>query len=315
MEFTRKKFLIIGLGSIGKKHLKAIEASFDAPDVIFLRTSTNLSPEDASLLLNYRVVDNLDDIMSTKFDLIIISNPTYLHYQTLKTVIKLASPILLEKPISHSCKELDSFYNLVKRNNIPIKVGFNLRHLCSLVFFKGFYEQLSESINEVNVYCGSYLPDWRPSSNFRNSYSVNPRMGGGVHFDLIHEIDYCIWIFGFPNKVRKIYSNKSSLRIEAVDAAYYNLEYDNFNLNISLNYFRKDPKRVLEVVTSERSLEVDLLKNRLVDLCTSEILYASNRGIIDTYSAQIRKCVNDVSSLESDLATFREMIDIQKLIC
>ena len=39
------------------------------------------------------------------------------------------------------------------------------------------------------LHAGQWLPDWRPGQDFSESYSASTVMGGGVIFDLIHEID------------------------------------------------------------------------------------------------------------------------------
>ena len=64
-------------------------------------------------------------------------------------------------------------------------------------------------INEINVYCGSYLPDWRPETNYKNIYSSYKNKGGGVHLDLFHEVDFIYWIFGNPDTIYNFLSNKS----------------------------------------------------------------------------------------------------------
>ena len=119
-------------------------------------------------------------------------------------------------------------------------------------------------INEVNVYCGSYLPSWRPSVDFRKVYSSNKNLGGGVHLDMIHELDYTYWLLGEPDKVTSTLRSTSSLEIDAVDYANYLWEYADFSANIVLNYYRPDTKRTLEIVTAEHIYFVDILKNRIL---------------------------------------------------
>ncbi len=147
-------------------------------------------------------------------------------------------------------------------------------------------------INEVNVYCGSYLPDWRPGINYRQSYSADPAKGGGVHLDLIHEVDYIYWLFGKPLSVRSFKSCTSSLGIDATDYANFILTYEKFSVNIILNYYRRDPKRTVELVCDNGTYLVDLLKNSVSigDLT----LFISEKKISDTYMSQMDYFINTI---------------------
>lgn len=106
-------------------------------------------------------------------------------------------------------------------------------------------------IAEVNVYCRSDLRTWRNGIDFRKSYSVRKDLGGGVHLDLIHELDYVYWFFGKPEALHRRMTSKSSLQIDSIDYANYSLAYSNFSVNIILNYFRTAPKRQIEIVSEK----------------------------------------------------------------
>ena len=128
-----------------------------------------------------------------------------------------------------------------------------------------------KEINEVNVYCGSYLPEWRPNTDYKKSYSANTLLGGGVYIDLIHEIDYFFWFFGKPKNTVKSYKSNSSLAINAIEYANFTLFYTNFTTSVILNYYRRDAKRCFEIVFDDYTVEVDLLKNCVYQ--TKKIVY------------------------------------------
>ena len=103
-------------------------------------------------------------------------------------------------------------------------------------------------------------------------------MGGGVHLDLIHEIDYCKWLFGMPDKTTIVFRNVSTLGIDAMDFAHYEFLYKRFTANITLNYYRRDGKREIEIVTNNETIVVDLIKNTVLAKVSGIQLFS---GILD----------------------------------
>ena len=271
------KVLIVGYGSIAKKHVAALKTL--RPDCeIYTYKSKNSSGH-----LGITNIESLDEF--SKFDFVIISNPTFLHKQALLEILPLNIPVFLEKPPFSDLLDIDAIVDNLKQRKILSYTAFNLRFLECLKYLKDHLEQ--DKINEVNIYCGSYLPDWRPGSNFRNSYSTKQEMGGGVHLDLIHELDYTLWLFGKPEKISSTLSSHSTLKIEAIDYAHYVLEYSRFTLTITLNYFRKDPVRTIEVVELDRTLKANLLTNSILEMSSQRTIFQSNKSTIDTYVAQM----------------------------
>ena len=168
-------------------------------------------------------------------------------------------------------------------------------------------------INEVNIYCGSYLPDWRPGKDFRKIYSANAAMGGGVHLDLIHELDYCTWLFGNPMETTSVKRNVSYLKINAIDFAAYHLLYDTFSANITLNYFRKDPKREIEIITEKGTIKADLLKCTITSLEDSQIIFEQPYQVKDTYVEQMNYFISHIKNNQQPMNNFDEAVDVLKI--
>lgn len=280
------KVLIIGLGSIAKKHISVLREIDDAVEIIALRSS-----KDASCVENVRNVYDWKAIPREQPDFIIVSNPTALHFETLKKIKDFSIPLFIEKPLFSQIG--DSQKILVEdiiNKETPTYMGCNLRFLDSIQKIAEIIA--TERINEVNVYCGSYLPDWRPNVDFRTVYSANKEMGGGVHIDLIHELDYVFWLFGNPIMTNYLFKSNSSLEITAVDYANYVWEYDDFVVSIILNYYRREPKRTMELVCDKGTYLVDLLKNNIT--FASKEIFTSPQKIQDTYKKQMLYFINNI---------------------
>lgn len=274
------RVLIVGLGSIAKKHINALKIIDSSINIYALRS--NIHSENINGVIN---IYNLDEIYNLNIDFLIISNPTGVHYKYLDLLKVLKKPLFIEKPLFDMVgKVQDNLVDAIIKSNIPTYVACNLRFLDCIIEIKEILK--SERVNEVNVYCGSYLPNWRLNIDYRTVYSANKEMGGGVHLDLIHELDYVYWLYGEPLRTNSTFSNKSSLNITAYDYANYIWEYDQFTVNITLNYYRKDTKRSLEIVCDSGTYYVDLLQNTIK--FNNQIVFKSEQQIIDTYENQLK---------------------------
>lgn len=300
------KILIIGLGSIARKHLYAIQQLLPNAQVSALRyKKTNDS---------YPNINNIYDIseLSEKPDFIIISNPTNKHYETIEKCIAVGCPLMIEKPVLENTNGYEKLLDMINKNNIITYIACNLRFHPAIQYLRSELEVNLRRINEVNIYCGSYLPKWRPERDFRLIYSANAEMGGGVHLDLIHEIDICLWLFGTPTNTQSVKKSNSSLNISAIDYAHYYLVYDKFCATITLNYFRQEPKRQIEVVFDDGTLIVDLLKCSVMDGQGNGV-FQSNADILPTYVNQLAYFIDSISTNTKMMNDFEEAIKTLKI--
>ena len=300
------KVLIIGLGSIALKHIKALQELYPSVVIYALRRKGEPSKGIKGVI----EIFDMDEIAVDTLSFILISNPTSVHYDTIQKVIRYKKPLFIEKPIFGTLsKEANDLVMEVERQGISTYVACNLRFLESIAKTKELL--VGKRVNEVNVYCGSYLPDWRPNVDFRKVYSANKEMGGGVHIDLIHELDYVYWLFGAPIHTQSFFSNKSSLNITAYDYANYLWEYDDFSVSVVLNYYRRDRKRTLEILTDEGTYLVDLLRNNIS--YNDEIIFQSRQVSLETYTAQMQFFVEEILNKQTKFNTIVEGYKVLEL--
>lgn len=301
------KVLIVGLGSIAIKHINALFSIKKNTKIYALRSNSNKN--------NLEGVTNIYDLKSSKiiFDFAIISNPTYLHFKFIEKLSRLEIPLFIEKPVLHSFDKIDYLTNIIEKKKIVTYVACNLRFHPCILFLKSIIQKKKLKVNEVNVYCGSYLPDWRPNKDFRTVYSANADTGGGVHLDLFHEIDYTTWLFGLPNKSNSLFRSSSTLNITAFDYANYVLEYNTFTASIILNYYRKQSKREIEIVLENNIWTVDLINNNIKNN-TGEYLFRDKEfELNNTYKLQLLYFTNCLVEKKTPMNSFKESLENLKI--
>lgn len=284
------KILIIGLGSIAQKHIKVIKELKPNADIFALRSNHNVSKSNE--------IQNIFSWSEIPIDLdfILISNPTSLHAETIVRCLDYNVPLFIEKPVLNSLDKSSELISEVKKRDLITYVACNLRFHPAIQFLK---KEISKNLPiEYNSYCGSYLPEWRPNSDYREIYSAKKELGGGVHLDLIHEVDFCTYLLGSPINRINYFRRKSDLEINSVDVAHFVFEYENTSAFITLNYYRRTPKREIECIWKDKTWTVDLLKNSIVD-GKGENIYSEPFKIMDTYTNQMK--------------TFMECLEIHKM--
>lgn len=299
--------LIIGFGSIARKHLAALREIDPEVKVSALRSSSAHEVIDG-----VTSIVSLDQLRETP-DFTIIANPTFLHGEAIKQASKLGCPLFVEKPVFSNLSQASEGRQLVRDKNLPTYIACNLRFHPAIRFLKQHLEGNAYRVNEVNLYCGSYLPDWRPGKDYRAIYSANEAMGGGVHLDLIHEIDYCTWLFGMPSSSECLRTRHSSLEIPASDFASYRLLYPGFTASITLNYYRRDPKREIEIVTDSGTIRADLLACLVRSSGDGGILFQAEPDMSRTYVAQMRYFLDQIKSGSQPMNSIDEAIEVLKI--
>jgi predicted dehydrogenase len=97
---------------------------------------------------------------------------------------------------------------------LVVESGFMLRLHPNLLWLKSFLE--AGELGDL-FYCraavGQYLPDWRPSQDYRMSYSASATCGG-VILDLVHELDLVTWLFGPIEAVHAMTARTECLEID-----------------------------------------------------------------------------------------------------
>lgn len=300
--------LIVGLGSIAIKHLDAINKLQISTNIFALRS--NPDSEVHTSITNIYDLETCD----IDFSFAIISNPTYLHFQFIELLIKKGVNLFIEKPPVGSLDNFEILLKLAEESRLINYVACNLRFHPCLQYLKNKLKFCKKRINEVNIYCGSYLPEWRPNKDFREIYSSKPEMGGGVHLDLYHEIDFTTWLFGIPLKSTSTLRNVSSLKIDAYDYANFILQYELFTASIVLNYYRRDPKRFLEIIFDDDTWSVDLINNNIINKEGCIIYENSEFLLIDTYYYQMKYFMEIMDTRNKPMNSLVESYEVLKIV-
>lgn len=243
------KTLIVGFGSIGQRHYRLL---------CNLLGSENIDIVSRQDLPDIHSFENLKNVPSLhNYDYIVIASETHLHYEQLRYLCDHVTNkiILVEKPLFDVAHEPFNCSNL-------ILTAYNMRFhpviqkLQALLVHKKIYA--------ANIYCGSYLPRWRPEQDYSKGYSADLSKGGGVLRDLSHELDYVTYLFGNMETIETILSKVSDLKITSDDLfTMIGVSEKKAVVTLSLDYISKLHRRKVLIHTQDESIEADLIENTI----------------------------------------------------
>jgi CMP-N,N'-diacetyllegionaminic acid synthase len=293
------KVLIIGYGSIGKRHEEVLN-KLNIVSSIEIVSKQNLT--EKTCFKDLYTVAHLDE-----YDYFVIASETFKHFEQLKYLEEnLREKIIFcEKPLFGSKMDLDIIKNRVA-------VGYVLRFHPLLQKLKKLVE--NEKVLSVHINTGQYLPTWRQNSDYTKSYSAHKNQGGGVLLDLSHEIDYVQWIFGRIVELRSYQAKISSLDIDSDDlTTFIGKTHDGIIVNISIDYISKIIRRSMIVDTDEASYELDFVANTLLRINQHGIKDMYNSPKLernDLYISMHQSILNHIG----DFCTYNEAKNVMKTI-
>tara|TARA_B100000242_G_C43048766_1_gene489762 strand:+ start:1232 stop:2245 length:1014 start_codon:yes stop_codon:yes gene_type:complete len=308
------KILFVGLGSIGQRHLRNLKKFFPKFQIIaYRKLNRKLSLDNKNRVQKFnlnkrydiKVFRNFEKALVEKPDVIFICNPTSMHMKYALAAAKKKIHVFIDKPLSHNLKDVKKLEKIVIKNKIIFMVGYQMRFLKSLNFIKN---QLDKSrlgkLCGANIYNGEYLPDYHKYEDYEKTTMAQKKLGGGVINSQIHELDYCIYLFGKPKKVYAFGGKLSKLNIDVEDYvnSLINFEKDNISVNLTLDFFQRPPIRKMLITGTKKSLSWDYYKNEVV---IND--YLSNKIVKKNFGRFIRN-----EMFENQIKYFFNLIKLKK---
>lgn len=242
------KFLVIGCGSIGKRHIQNLQ-SLGVSNLIAIDTQDNRRRE-VEARFNIKTFPDLYAALSHGADVAIICTPNKHHITNAIQAAKFGCHLFVEKPLSDSLADLDKLADEIEKRRLKSFVGCNFRFDPGMIYTKQLIDKrITGRIISVRSQFGQYLPDWHPWEDYRKTYSARNDLGGGVLLDRIHEINYLRWLLGEFEEVYALIGHLSQLEIDTEDVSEILVRFCSGAFgSIHLDYIRPIYDCSLEIV-------------------------------------------------------------------
>ena len=315
-----KNIIIVGYGSIGKRHAKNIKLHIKC-NVILLR-KIGLVNKDG-----YKEIYNLDQILNYNPLFVLICNPTKFHFKILNFCLDNNINFLCEKPLVSSIEQLNLIVKKSKNFKGIARIAYNLRYNPVVIKIKELLKD--KKLGEIlysRFFVGQYLPDWRKKTNHLENYSVSRNLGGGVVLDLSHELDIANLLIGKPrNNPITLIDKIGNVTVDSEDISeiLYKTK-SNKIVSVHLNYLIRKSTRKIFIFTEMGTLKADLLKAKISVYLINEKVnkfkfknYKRNDIyvdlIIDFYNDIVqKKSKSKLPSLKNSFSFMESLFEIKK---
>ncbi len=320
--------LIIGLGSIGQRHLinlKKIKPKANFFVIRKIKKNIVIKNKKVTLKKNLPNYYNLKEITLReadrfKFDLTLICNPTSLHSKYTNLFLKKKSHIFVEKPLFCSLKELKKIIKINKKFKRLISIGYQFRYHPLIKLVKKFiHSKKFGKVTSANFVNKCYLPDFHPYENYKNSYAASKKLGGGALNTLSHEVDLIAFFFGLPKKYFSFETNSKSLNIQANDLCEATLIYkSNTIVRLSLSLAEKKKKqRYFEIFFKNNYMFCDMIRNSIkitsIKTMKSKLIYFK-KDINQSYIDEIKSVLKNMKKKFPTQISLEKNLDTEYLI-
>ncbi len=259
MPASKLRVLIVGLGSIGRRHADNLATLGASLEAVSSRAENAAPGRPLTLHRDYA------QALKGRPDAVFIANPTSLHAEYAAAALEAGCHVYLEKPAAVSAAQAAPLAALARARKRVLAVGCQWR-------FNPCLERVRQALSEgelgtilsASATMGEYLPDYHPGEDYRKGYAARKDLGGGVLLTQIHDFNYLAWLFGPFSTAYAVGGKVSSLELDVEDSVTALLKSRaGVPVSAHVDYIQRKKNRSLTIVGSEGTLVWDAFENRL----------------------------------------------------
>ena len=249
--------LIVGVGSIGHRHLRCFQQTG--------RVHASICDSNSELLNQladqYDVQDKFTDLtsaMASRPEIVVISTPAHLHIPMATTAVEAGSHVLVEKPLSTSIDGVDELVERAATRGVTVGVAYVMRHhpllqqLKQVIDTRRFGQPLQVTVNS-----GQHFPFYRPA--YREIYYTSHETGGGAIQDAItHMVNALQWLLGSTTALVCDAAHLSLPDVDVEDTVHVLIRHGEILGNLSLNQFQLPNETSLTINFEQATVRCDL---------------------------------------------------------
>src|SRR3989344_367402 len=244
------KFLIVGLGSMGKRRIRNLHINGEKNITGFDIRSERM--EEAKEKYGIKITDDFNKISAQDFDAMLISTSPEAHGDYIRFALQNKKHFFVEHPINDDgYKEIRQLAD--KDLSIVKAPSCTMRYYTPVKMIKKILDEgRIGKVLAFQYHLGQYLPDWHPWEDYRQVY-FSKKETSACREMLPFELIWLNWLMN--SRVAEVsgsISKVSDLDMDADDIILANLKYENGILgNVIIDVISRKPFRTLRISGSE----------------------------------------------------------------
>ena len=248
------KFLITGLGSMGKRRIRNLQYLGERDIIGFdLRKDRRKEAEEKYGITTFA---SINQAMEKNPDALVISTPPNHHLEYELLAAKNNKHFFCEAGIF--TKGLEELIDLCKDKDIVAAPSATFR-------FKESIKKIKELVDDGRIgkvvaltyHMGQYLPDWHPWERISEFYAGQKETSAAREM-IPFELEWINWIFGDIQKISCMKGKISNLETDIDDVYQLIFQFKNRALgNLLIEVISRTPVRNFRVVGEEGTIEWD----------------------------------------------------------
>jgi predicted dehydrogenase len=263
--------LVVGCGSIGKRHARVL-AELGVADVRACDPSADQRAALAGESPKVRLYQSFEEGLRERPDTVLICTPPEMHVPMACRAIEAGCHVLTEKPLSNRVEGIDALERLAADSGKKVMVALCFRFDEGLLLAKEYLDsgRIGRLVS-IRALMGEHLPAIRP--DYRTLYLA--RCNGA--FELMHDLDLAVWFAAQPvRKSHCVFGSYSDIGIQAPDVVEFLLDFENrCTATVHLDFFQSPRRRQMELIGTEGVITVEFAR---WDRCTVS-LYEIGAGV------------------------------------
>lgn len=231
------KLAIVGLGSIGRRHL----GNFHAVGVEDLAAyDVDPSQRDAAAKqFPFAVITPTLEATMEGADGVVVCTPPDSHLAIGRMAAERGAHLMVEKPFALSVEGVEELLRFCDARRLRVLTAYCWRywppmHLVEQILKDGRIGSVRAALTEYAY----HLLSRYPGKDYRRFYMADAKQGGGCLLDESHAIDYMRWLLGEITEVSALVDRVSSLEMTTDDIANLTVRFASGTVgNIHMNLF------------------------------------------------------------------------------
>jgi predicted dehydrogenase len=244
------KVLVVGAGSVGKRHAKNLISCGCEVSVVDPREDRRAECQEFSIA-QFESLEEAGSIGLKQWDAAVVASPPHVHIEQARVLLEHDIPTLMEKPLTTAYAIGEPLGEVISKSKAPFMLGYTYRWWEPLIHFRHLVFDAPRIGRIMKIECcmAAHLADWHPWENYRDFFMSHVEQGGGALLDESHILDLMLWFLGMPEYVSSSISKISDLDITTDDNVEAFLFYKGGPLvTIHLDLYRRPHERSITAI-------------------------------------------------------------------